>query len=154
MRIWTILPFLGSIAVSACTGSPVTLATPPDFELETPAGIASVSIRESPPGTTDAGFERLVASGMESEMPGSLVKGPMVAPFPTRRIVWHANPTAAPGVSVLIVNVFDGSYPFAYQQQVVANDAPPGVLVSAIASMTSRLAVDLHQSNPGAPAQL
>jgi len=148
MRIWTVLSFLGSIAVSACTGSPATLATPPAFELRTPAGIASVSIRESPPGTTDAEFERLVASGMESDMPGSLVKGPVIAPFPTRRIVWHANPMAVRGVSLLTVNVFAGSSPFAYQQQVVANDAPLGVLVSAIASMTSRLAVDLDQGNP------
>jgi len=152
MRIWAVLPFLGSIALSACTGSPATLATPPGFEVETPAGIASVSIRESPPGTTDAQFERLVASGMESDIPGSLVRGPVIAPFPTRRIVWHANPMAARGVSLLVVNVFDGSHPFAYEQQVVANDAPPGVLVSAIASMTSRLAMDLDQGNPRAPA--
>jgi hypothetical protein len=152
MRIWTVLPFLGSLVVSACTGSPATLATPPNFELQTPAGIASVSIRESPPGTTDAEFERLVASGMESDMPGSLVKGPVTAPFPTRRIVWHATPMAARGTSLLIVNVFDGSYPFAYEEQVVANDAPPGALVSAIASMTSRLAADLDRDNPRAQA--
>lgn len=152
MRIWTFLPFLGSIAVSACTGSPATLATPPNFELETPAGIASVSIRESPPGTTEAEFTRVVASGMESDMPGSLVEGPMIAPFPTRRIVWHSDPMAARGVSLLTVNVFDGSSPFAYQQQVVANDAPPGMLVSAIASMTSRLTMASDQSHSRAPS--
>jgi hypothetical protein len=149
MRIGTVLPLLGSIALSACTGSPTTLATPPDFEVVTPRGMAGVSIRESSSSMTAAKFEQLVSAGMERDMPRSLVKGPPRAPFPAQRIVWHVDTTtAARGVLRLEVNVFNGSYPFAYEQQVVPNDAPPSLLASAIASMTSRLAVALDQIPP------
>lgn len=36
MRMELVTALFGSIAVAACTGSPATLAIPPDFELETP----------------------------------------------------------------------------------------------------------------------
>jgi hypothetical protein len=47
------------------------------------------------------------------------------------------------GVSRLVVNAFDGSNPFAYEEQVVDDSAPTGALESVIASMTRRLAVAL-----------
>jgi hypothetical protein len=95
-----------------------------------------VSIRELPSEMADAEFEQLVAAGMVSAMPGRLVNGPARIPFPTRRIVWHVNPVASRGVVRLVVNVFDGSNAFAYEEQVVDNGAPRIVIESAIASMT------------------
>src|SRR5690242_14590415 len=70
MRMRLVAAVFGSIAVSACTGSQATLAIPPDFELQTSAGISSVSIRESPPGMTDAEFDQLVSGGMASATGG------------------------------------------------------------------------------------
>jgi hypothetical protein len=145
MRMGFVTTLFGSIVVSACTGSPATLAIPPDFELETPMGIAGVSIRESPSEVTDAEFQQLVATGMVSAMPGVLVNGPATIPFPTRRIVWHVNPVVPRGAQRLVVNVFDGSNAFAYEEQVVDNSAPRIVIESAIASMTSRLAQAMYQ---------
>ena len=55
--------------LAACTGSPATLAMRPDFEMMTPAGLASVSIRQSPPDMTDAEFTRLVIAGMTRAAP-------------------------------------------------------------------------------------
>src|SRR5437868_2747854 len=42
--------------LASCTGSPAALALQPDFEVMTPPGVASVSIRQSPPGMTQAEF--------------------------------------------------------------------------------------------------
>ena len=145
MRMGLVTALFGSIATSACTGSPATLAIAPDFELETPAGIAGVSVRESPSEMTDAEFEKVVADGMVSAMSGRLVNGPARIRFPTRRIVWHVNPVMPRGVERLVVNVFDGSDAFAYEEQVVDNSAPRIVVESAIASMTSRLARAMYQ---------
>jgi hypothetical protein len=108
-------------------------------------GITGVSIRESPSGMTDAEFERLVAHGMVSAMAGRLVDGPAKMPFPTQRIVWHVNPVVPRGVERLLVNVFDGSDVFAYEEQVVDNSAPRIVIESAVASMTKSLALALYQ---------
>src|SRR5690348_12628663 len=119
MRMGLVTALLGSITVWSCTGSPATLAIPPDFELQTPAGIAGVSIREPPSGMTDAEFKELVAHEVVSSMPGNLVNGPARPPFPTRRIVWHVYPVGRQGVERLVVNVFDGSGAFAEEEQVV-----------------------------------
>ena len=143
------------LMLSACAGSTATLAIPPDFEMMTPAGISSVSVRRPPPAMTDADFERLVAAGMLSATPGSQMNGPMATPSPTRRIVWHASSMAPRGVFRLVVNVFDGSVRFAYEEQVVDNSAPSNVLESAIASLTRRLlvAIDQHDSRALARAK-
>src|SRR5437870_1462977 len=53
------------LGLAACTGSPASVASRPDFEVMTPAGLANVSIRQSPPGMTDAEFARFVLAGME-----------------------------------------------------------------------------------------
>jgi hypothetical protein len=111
----------------------------PDFEVMTPEGMASVSIRQSLPNQTDAEFQRMVMAGMQSAMPGRFVGQPVSAPFPTRRIVWHVNPMAARGVSRLFVNVFDGATPVAYEQDTVSNSAPRGTITHVVASMTTRL---------------
>jgi hypothetical protein len=118
MRIGLIVACAGLMAISACTGSPATLATPPDFELMTPSGISSVSTREPPPDMTDAEFAKEVAKAMELALPGSRVKAPVIPPYPSRRIVCHAN-RAERGVYRLVVNAFDGSVSFAYEEQVV-----------------------------------
>ena len=47
-------------------------------------------------------------------------------PFPSRRIVWHVTSSAARGMSRLVVNVFDGVNPYAYEQETVSNSAPTG----------------------------
>ena len=142
-RVWLILAFLGTIAASACTGSPATLATAPDFELATPAGIAGVSIRESPPGMPHAEFVRLVSRGMGAALHSSLIDDHTTGPFPSRRIVWHVNQVPARGVSRLMVNAFRGPDPFAYQEQIVDNSAPSETFVAAIASLTRRLSASL-----------
>jgi hypothetical protein len=137
--------FIASLALASllatvgCTGSPYTVAMTPDFEVMTPEGVASVSIRESLPNLTDAEFQRVVMTGMQSAMPERLVGQPVAAPYPTRRIVWHVNPTAARGLSRLSVNVFDGTTPVAYEQDTVSSGAPRGAITNVVASLTTRL---------------
>ncbi len=63
----------------------------------------------------------------------------MVPPYPEHRIVWHVTPTGGRGTSRLAVNIFIGSVPVAYVQQLIDNSAPMGALTSAIASLTNRL---------------
>jgi hypothetical protein len=126
--------------VAACTGSPASLASPPDFEVMTQAGVASVSIRESPPEMTRAEFTRLVEAGMKH---GVLDAGRIEPSFPSRRIVWHVNPSASRGMSRLVVNVFDGASPYAYEQETVPSGAPTAEVRSAIESMSSRLMADI-----------
>ncbi len=101
---------------------------------------------------TTAEFTRVTARGMREAMPGSVMMTPMTAPFPTRRIVWHVNPVAARGVVRLVVNAFDGSGPFAYEQQSVDNSAQADVIQSTIAEMTIRLNSALDQRYSHAPA--
>jgi hypothetical protein len=129
--------------LASCTGSPATLALQPDFEVMTPAGIASVSIRQSPPGMTNAKFARLVRVGMERAARGSVIDGPVEPPFPSKRIVWHVDLSASRGISRLIVNVFDGANPFAYEQETVTNSAPTAVTTSIVESMSKRLLADV-----------
>lgn len=148
MRTASILPLLAQIAVSACTGSPATLAMRPDFQVTTPAGPASVSIRETPSGMTFSRFEQAVRTAMESEMLPDPQAGP--TPAPLRRIVWHVSSTPARGISRLVVNVFDGSTPFAYAQETIDNDAPIGTIADAASSMLHRLDAALDQRNESA----
>jgi hypothetical protein len=129
--------------LASCTGSAATLALPPDFEVTTPTGIASVSVRQSPPGMTDAEFKQLVRAGMERVAGFGVIASRVKPPFPLQRIVWHANLSASRGVSRLVVNVFDGANPFADEQETVSNDAPKAVIAGAVASMSERLLADL-----------
>ena len=135
------LLLLGGLA--SCTGSPATFALRPDFEVMTPAGIASVSIRQSPPGMTDAEFTQLVRVAMERAARGSVTAGRAEPPFPSQRIVWHAEQSASSGISRMVVNVFDGANPYAYQQETVTNGTPPAVIASAVESMSERLLADV-----------
>lgn len=137
------LSLLLAMGLGACTGSRATLALQPDFNVATPAGIASVSIRQAPPGMPDAQFLRLVEAGMEQAAPGSVYPGPVNPPFPTFRIVWHVTVTPPNGMSRVAVNVFNGSVPYAYEQDVIENDAPEGVLTYTIRSLSSRLFADI-----------
>lgn len=139
-RIRALLLFLG---LTACTGSPATLALQPAFEVMTPAGVASVSIRESPPGMTDGEFTQLVKASMEQASRGNVIAGRVEPPFPSQRIVWHVDLSASRGISQLVVNVFDGANPYAYEQETVANDAPTAVITSAVESMSGRLLADV-----------
>jgi hypothetical protein len=127
----------------ACTGSPATLALQPDFEVMTPAGIASVSIRQSPPGMTEAQFTQLVKAGMDRAVRDSVIAGRVKPPFPSQRIVWHVDLSASRSISRLVVNVFDGANPYAYEQETVTNSAPTAVITSAVESMSERLLADV-----------
>jgi hypothetical protein len=109
----------------------------------TPAGIASVSIRESPAGMTDAEFTRLVMAGMERAAPASVIAGRVEPPFPSQRIVWHVNLSAPRVISRLVVNVFDGANPYAYEQDTVSNDASAAVVTFTVEGMSERLLADL-----------
>jgi hypothetical protein len=146
MRTSFILSLLALSAVSACAGSPATLALRPNFELATPTGLASVSIRQAPPDMTLAEFDRTVKRGMETALTASLEPAPAVGPFPERRVVWHVNTVPGRGNSRLVVNVFNGSVPFAYEQQMTDNTDTPDVLAGTVGSMTRRLfaAIDRH----------
>jgi hypothetical protein len=130
------------IVLAACTGSRTTLALPPDFLMRTPAGIASVSIRESLPGMTDHEFEQTVKAGMERAAPGAVLADPVDPPFPPFRIVWHVNPYGY-HASNLVVNIFNVSVPFAYDQAVVDNSASPAAIMHTVESMTRRL-INFH----------
>jgi hypothetical protein len=133
---WAILAVL---TPAACTGSPATLSMRPDFEVTTSVGTASVSIREPLPGLTYDESERLLRAGMASVTRVSSDDVPMVPPYPEHRIVWHVTPNGGRGTSRLAVNIFVGSVPVAYEQQVLDNSAPRGAMTFAIASLTRRL---------------
>lgn len=129
--------------LASCTGSPATMASRPDLEVMTPEGVASVSMRQSPIGMTDVEFCGLVTEGMESAGYLSVDTGQVRPPYPSQRIVWHVTPSGPRPMSRLAVNVFDGGYPYAYEQTTISNDASPAVITSDIASMSQRLFDDI-----------
>jgi hypothetical protein len=145
------LLFLSGLA--SCTGSPATFAVPPNFEITTPAGVAGVCIRTSPPGMTDAEFTHMVRTGMERETDNSIMAPALVPPLPTRRIVWHVNQSPPNPVSRLVANVFDGRTPFAYEQETISNDTPKAAITAAVKSMSERLMTKIasHASVPDQP---
>jgi hypothetical protein len=132
---------------AACTGSPATLELQPDFAVKTPNAIISVSIRESLPGMTDSEFEQLVRKSMARALPGHVVRGPVKPPFPRCRVVWHVEPTGPRAVSMLMVNIFDGSVPVAYEEDTVVNSAPTAALTYAIDLLTTQLLAPYAQAD-------
>jgi hypothetical protein len=150
MRTSSIISLLALSAVSACAGSPATLALRLDFELATPTGLASVSIREAPPDMTVAEFDRTVKSGMETAFTIGSEPPPAVGPFPEQRIVWHVDTGPERGSSRLVVNVFKGSVPFAYEQQMIDNADTPDALAGTVQSMTRRLFAAIERHDPAA----
>jgi hypothetical protein len=141
------LAVMALLGPAACTGSPTTLALQPDFAMATSEGVTSVSVRNSLPGMTDNEFARVVRTGMERAAPGAVLSDPVHAPFPQFRIVWHVNPNGPRGsTSKLVVNIFNKSTPFAYEQAVVNNSAPPSAITGTVESMTRRLIAS--QTNP------
>jgi len=146
MHLFPTLLLSVSILVSACTGSPATLALRPEFDVATSAGPTSVSIREAPPGMTFAEFEQAVSAGMQSAMPNCAQTTSVAAPFPTRRIVWHVYPIIPRGTSRLVVNVFDGSAPPTVEAQQVIDDTAARTSVEyAVRVLTQRLTAKLDQ---------
>ncbi len=144
IRLSELRALVGALALvslfdaAVCHGSPSTL--PPAFLVKTSAGIESVSIRELIPGLTDSDFGKLVLSGMERALPpGSVLLGPVEAPYPQCRIVWHVDPSAGRGELRLIANIFDRSIAVAYEQIEVVNDAPTVEVTNAIEMVTERL---------------
>ena len=149
MRNLSVLALLAFAALTACTGSPATLAAQPAFEATTPFGLASVSIRETPFGMPWAEFEQAVRDGTEAEV--RLQPAPAVPPFPARRIVWHVN-LGMRGESRLVVNIFDGSVPFAYEQDEISSDESPEMIAGTVRSLTRRLIAAVDQRNQLAQA--
>jgi hypothetical protein len=135
--------FLLLCGLASCTGSPATLALRPDFEVMTPAGAASVSIREAPAGMTDEQFTHLVRLGMERAAHGGLSAAGVEPPFPAQRVVWHVDPSPQRGVSRLVVNAFDGATPYAYEEDRISDSSPTAVVAAAIDSMSARLLADV-----------
>jgi hypothetical protein len=76
-----------------------------------------------------------------------VLSGPVAPPFPRCRVVWHVEPTAARGVSMLMVNIFDGSVPVAYAEDTVANNVPTAAVTNAIASLTTQLLAPYTQAD-------
>jgi hypothetical protein len=144
MHLFRTLSLSASLLVSACTGSPATLALQPEFNVATSAGPASVNIRETPPEMTFAEFKQVVSVGMQSAMPNS-AQTTSVAPFPTRRIVWHVYPIIPRGASRLVVNIFDGSAATVEAQEVIDNTAPRSSTEYAVRILTQRLMAELDQ---------
>jgi hypothetical protein len=100
---------------------------------------------------TDSEFAQLVEAGMTRAASGSVITGPVAAPFPERRIVWHVNPGMGRGVSVLMVNIFDGSVPVSYKQEVVANDASAATIEATVDVLTTRLIGSSRYQNTNSP---
>ena len=88
---------------------------------------------------------------MERAAPGAVLPGPVEAPFPMRRIVWHVMPIFPGGASRLVVNIFDGAVPFAHEQEVIANNSPTTAITYTIESMTKQLVAHTDR-NARAPA--
>lgn len=130
-------------SLAACTGSPRTLAMRPDFEMMTPAGVASVSVRQPLPATTDAESMQLILAGMQQAARGDVIVGRVASPYPSQRIVWHNNPSGSRSTSRLVVNVFDGANPYAYEEATITETTPAAVVTSDIASMSRRLLADI-----------
>ena len=129
--------------LAACTGSPGMTASQPIFEVMTPAGKTGVIIRQSPPGMTGAEFTRLVKAGMERAAPKTVMAGRTDPQAPEQRIVWHVSPSPSGIMSQLVVNVFDGATPYAYEQDFVPNDASRTTITTAVQSMSGRLMADV-----------
>lgn len=129
--------------VTACTDSRAILALRPDFEVMTPAGIASVSIRQPPLGVTDAEFTQMIRTGMARAGYRTANAGRIDAPYPVQRIVWHVNRAIPSPVSRVVVNVFDGTNPYAYEEGIVSNDATPARIIVVVESMSERLLRDM-----------
>jgi hypothetical protein len=129
--------------LAACAGSPAPAALHPDFEVMTPAGVASVSVRQPLPEMTEAQFAQLVSIGMRPVARENVIAGSGEPQTPSQRIVWHDNLAPSRGMSLLVVNVFDGADPYAYEMATVPNDAPTMVITSAIESMSVRLLADI-----------
>jgi hypothetical protein len=100
---------------------------------------SSATCREPLPGLTYGESERLLRTGMASVTRVSSDDASVAPPYPEHRIVWHVTQTGGRGTSRLAVNIFIGSVPVAYVQQLIDNSAPMGALTSAIASLTNRL---------------
>jgi hypothetical protein len=143
----TLLPGLLALlllcGLASCASAPTPVAAQPDFAVTTPAGVTSVSLRETPPGMSDAEFAQLIRSGIEKAAPGSVIAGPVAPPFPTQRIVWHVSPSTETGSSRLTVNAFDGARAFAYEQETVADSVPMAVTRSAVDAMSQRIMADI-----------
>jgi hypothetical protein len=144
------LAVMALIGPAACTGSPTTLALQPDFAMATSDWVTSVSIRSSLPGMPDREFAQIVRTGMERVAPGTVLSDPVYSPFPQFRIVWHVNPNGPHGTSKLVVNIFKGSTPFAYELAVVDNSAPPSAITGTVESMTRRLIASQSYLRPAA----
>jgi hypothetical protein len=148
LRRWTVGLMLLLLFQTGCTGSPATLRLPPDFAVATRAGIASVSIRQPLPAMTDAESVRLIRTAMESAAPGSVLSTPLRPPFPVLRIVWHVQPMPERGISQVIVNVFAGSVPFAYDLETVDASAPTAETERAVRSLSKRLLTTIAAQAP------
>ncbi|HYZ62602.1 MAG TPA: hypothetical protein VE650_09115 [Acetobacteraceae bacterium] len=130
-------------ALASCTGSSTSVAMQPDFAVMTPAGLASVSIRQAPVGRTQADFAELVRAGMERAAPGSVIAGPLQAPFPSQRIVWHATQSISEGDSRVVVSVYNGANPYAYEQDTLTNVESAAGIRSTVRWMSERLMADI-----------
>jgi hypothetical protein len=138
-RLLTAIAMGTLICTAACTGSPATLALQPDFAMNTSAGLANVSFRQSMPGTTDQEFEQMIRNGMVHATTGGVLPAAAHTPSPPLRIVWHVAPNGPRGTSRLDVNIFKASVPVAYEQALIDNTASPRAITNIIEGMTRRL---------------
>jgi hypothetical protein len=109
----------------------------------TPAGVASVSLRQPLPAMTEAASTKLIIAGMRQAALDNQLIGPVSQPFPSQRIVWHDNPSGSRSTSLLVVNVFDGADPYAYEETTIPDSAPTAIVTSEIASMSKRILADI-----------
>ena len=131
--------------LGGCTGSPTTLAQKPDFVLATPIGPASVNVRQSLPGMTDEDSEALFRIAMRQALPNITRQDPLAQPLPRLRIVWHVIPDPRGASSRLVVNIFDGSDPFWYDEEIITNDDPRDAMLFTIEGMSKKLAAAVQQ---------
>jgi hypothetical protein len=156
LRTWTVGLMFLLLFQTGCAGSPATLRLPPDFEVVTPAGIASVSIRQPLPGMTDTESVHLIRTAMESAAPGSVLSAPVKPPFPVLRIVWHVQPMPPRAGSRVVVKVFAGSIPFTYDLETVDDDAPVADTEWAVRLLSKQLltTIDVQATRAGVKLEL
>jgi hypothetical protein len=135
-----------SVGLASCTGAPESMAARPAFELMTPAGLASVSIRQPMRDMSDTQFESLVRAAMEQAAHTTAMAAPVAPPYPQTRIVWHVEQDPnLNGVSRLTANVFSGQTPYAYEEAPLPNGAPRVAAQAAIASVSRRVMDDVSR---------
>jgi hypothetical protein len=93
-------------------------------------------------GGADTACTEIEMGGTERAAPASVIASRVEPPFPSGRIVSPVALSAQSGISRLVVTVFGGANPYAYEQDDVTTGAPAAVTF-AVEAMSERLQADV-----------